>query len=153
MAFEIRIVLKRFNSRLLAEEMKASILPIISGQVVGFDEIDRFEAAPATAPKLVTRRRKSDGTYNEDFAEPGELRFEFSVELTAAFDLVLDNLLLAHDSTLRTADQQRQEQDETDLDTLVANFPNWDSFNNTQRNSFLKLLSRVVLRRARNASF
>jgi len=94
MAFETRIILKRFNPKLLAEEMKASILPVISGQVAGFDEIDHFEVAPATAPKLITRRRKKDGTYDEDFAEPGELRFEFSVELTAALDLVLDNLLL-----------------------------------------------------------
>jgi len=153
MAAETRIVLKRFNQRLLVEEMTASVLPVVSGQLAGFDDVNRFEYAPATAPKLITRRRNQDGSYTEDFAEPGELRFEFSAPLSVAENIALDDLLLAHDATQRTLDQQRQGQDETDLNTLVTNFPNWDSFNNTQRNNFLKVLARVVLREARNAPF
>ena len=151
MPTEKRVVLKDFNRDVLHQELTASPLPFVDAQLSGFERVGPFVGVPRAEPKLVTRRRLPDGTYFEDWAPPGELRFEFSVELSVAEALALDDLLAAHTPTQRTTKQQRREQDETDLDMLITNFPNWDSFTAAQRNNFLKALSRVVLRKARDA--
>jgi hypothetical protein len=148
MADEVRTVLKNFNRDLLAEELVAS-LPFLGLQMYGFDRINEFEGAPRTEPRKISRVRQSDGSYSEDWAQPGEIRFQFSADLSAGEDTDLDSILAAHDSTQRTLEQQRVEQDASDWDTLVAQFPSWDSFNNTQRNNFMKLLARAVIREFR----
>ena len=122
-------------------------------QLSGFDRSSRYILVPVNEPKLITRRRNPDGSYTENWAEPGELRFKFSTELTPVEDVLLDDILAMHNSAQRTQQQQREEQDETDLDLLEANYPNWDSFTPAQRNSFLKVLSRVAIRSARNSDF
>lgn len=148
----VKTVLKNFNRDLLIEEITAA-LPLVSLQLSGFERISEFIGAPATEPKLVLRRRNPDGTYFEDFAQPGELRFDFSPDLTPAEDTILDGILSDHDSTGLTAEQTRRNQDTSDLDSLELNYPNYDAFNNTQRNNFLKTLARVVIRDARNSEF
>jgi len=153
MVSDTRTVLKNFNRDRLTEQLTSSALPFIQVHLAGFEKINQFVRAPATEPRLILRRRLRDGSYFEDFAQPGEVRFEFTIALTSAEAAALDALLSAHDATQRTADQQRIEQDDTDWNTLVANFPNWDSFNDTQRNNFLKVLARVVIREKRNATF
>ncbi len=144
MASDIRIVLKNFNRDLLIEELAASALPFITANLYGFERLNRFVGAPASAPRLIS----GDGNNpaNNDFAQPGEIRFEFTTALTIPEGTALDNLLTAHDSTQRTNEQQRQNQDQTDVDTLIANFPNFDRFSNAQFRAFVKLLARVVLR-------
>lgn len=146
MASDTRTVAKDFNRDLLIDELVASALPFISAFLAGFDRLNQFVGTPSAAPKLISK----DGVAGtSDFADPGEIRFEFTTALTVAEGTALDNLLTAHVSTDRTSEQNRDDQDQSDLDTLVANFPNWDTFTSTQRNSFLKLLSRVVIREAR----
>ena len=148
METDIRTILKNFNRDLLIEELAASSLPFIAANLYGFERINRFVGAPAAEPRLITR----DGVAGtEDFAQPGEIRFEFTTSLTVAEGTTLDNLLTGHDATQFTDEQQRQNKDETDLDALIANYPDYDSFNNQQRNKFIKTLARVVIRERRTA--
>jgi hypothetical protein len=150
MASDTRTVAKDFNRDLLLEQLAASALPFVSAFLAGFERLNRFVGTPSAAPRLITK----DGVAGtSDFAQPGEIRFEFSTALTTAEGTALDSLLTAHVSTNRTADQSRQAQDETDLDALVANFPNYDSFTNAQFRSFVKLLARVVIRDRRDPPF
>jgi len=148
---EMKVVeLKNFNRDLLREELTASALPFVSVALAGFERINQFVGAPTSEPRLVFK----DGVRNiEDFAEPGELRFEFVTALTASEEVGLGSLLLAHDSTQRTVKQQRQERDVSDLDTLVANFPSFDLFTNTQFRSFVKVLARSYIRDRRSPDY
>ena len=149
MVAETRTILKNFNRDLLIEELAASALPFIQADFSGFKRIDQYVGAPVIESRLILRKRNNDGTYLEDFAQPGEIRFEFSTALTAAEATALDSLLSAHDATQFTTEQTRENQDITDMDTLVDNYPNFDSFNNAQFRKFVKTLARVVIREHR----
>jgi len=149
MATEKKTALKNFNRDLLTEELSASPLPFLKAHPYGFDRINRYEGAPRTEDRIVSRVRQPDGSYVEDRAAPGEIRFEFSSALRAAQDTQLDNLIAAHDSTQRTAEQNREGRDEADMDWLIANYPNVDTLNNAQLCRFVKRLARVVIRERR----
>lgn len=150
MASETRTVAKNFNRDLLTEELSASALPFVSAFLAGFDRLNQFVGTPSAAPKLIAK----DGVAGtSDFAQPGEIRFEFLTALTVPQGAILDALLNSHDSTNQTDEQTRGNQDQSDMDTLVANFPNFDSFTNAQFRSFVKLLARVVIREARQPPF
>ena len=148
MAQDTRTVLKNFNRDLLNEELVASALPFLQVELSGFERINQFVGAPTTEPRLISRRLVDpvNKTYVEDFAQPGELRFEFSIALSGPEGAMLDSLLTAHDVTQRTAEQQRVRQEETDLDTLIVQFPNVQTMNNSQLRQYVKLLARVYLR-------
>jgi len=149
MADEVRTVLKDFNRELLTEELvAASALPFESVSLAGFVRLGDFRGTPAPGPRTISEDKVNNII---DTAQPGELRFVFTTALTGPQGTALDLLLVAHDSLTHTAEQDRLNQDQSDLDTLEATFPSWDSFNNTQRNSFLKVLSRVVIREARKS--
>lgn len=151
MADEVRTTLKDYNRDLVTEELVGSGLPFETVFLAGFVRgSNRFIGTPSPGPKLITR----DGVANtEDFAQPGEIRFVFTTALTVGEAAALDTLLAAHVSTVHTAEQDRVNQDKTDLDALETNFPNFDSFDNTQFRSFVKVLSRVVIREARKSAF
>ncbi len=149
MAPDVRTILKNFNRDLLTEELSASALSFIQLELSGFERINRFVGAPTTEPRQVSRIRQPDGSYVTDFAQPGEIRFEFSAALTAVQGPALDGLLAVHDATQRTSEQQRIKQDNADLDALIANFPNFDGFNNAQFRNFVKVLARSYIRERR----
>ena len=102
-----RTVLKNLNKALLEEELKASSLPFILLDLVGFGRVigNKYESAPATEQQFVTSRLLADKTYFKDFADPGELRIQLIKELTTSEDIILDDLLTAHVSTQRTTEQ------------------------------------------------
>lgn len=150
MADEVRTVLKNFNRDLLTEELAASVLPFESLFLAGFEKLNPFVGTPTAAPRLISR----DGVSGvEDFADPGEIRFVFTSALTVPQGAILDGLLNSHDATQHTTDQDNQQQDETDLTILEAAWPNWTTFTPTQKDDFLRRLSRVVLREARQSDF
>ena len=150
MVDETRTVQKDFNRDLLREQLTGSALPFESLHLAGFVRLGRFRGTPAPGPRVIS----SDGVAGtQDIAQPGEIRFVFRTALTAGEGAVLDSLLANHVSTNRTARQSRLQQDEDDFDQLESLFPNYDSFNNGQFRSFVKLLARVVIRERRNSSF
>ncbi len=150
MADEVRTVLKNFNRDLLREELTASALPYESLHLAGFIRLNQAVGTPAPADVVITRKRETDGSYTEDLAAPGEIRFVFTTALTGAEGTALDALLTAHDSTDRTQEQNRQIQDNDDVDTLVAQYANYDSFTDAQFKQYVKLLARVAIRAARS---
>ena len=151
MADEVRTVLKDFNRDLLNEELvAASSLPFESVFLAGFVRLGDFRGTPSPGPRTIFEDKVNNII---DTAQPGEIRFVFTTALTGPQGTALDLLLVTHDPLQHTAEQDRINQDQTDLDQLEALFPGWDSFNNSQRNDFLKLLSRVVIREARKSPF
>ncbi len=116
MTSEIRIVLKNFNRDLLIEELSASALPFILANLYGFERINRFVGAPRTEARAIV----TDHGVVTDQAEPGEIRFEFATDLTTAEDAALDALLASHNSTQRTAEQNRETKDESDVDFAIT---------------------------------
>ena len=151
MAVEIRTVLKDFNLALLEEELTASTLPTVSVFLAGFVRAtDPNIGTPASAPRVVTR----DGVAGTvDTAQPGEIRFTFRNPLTVAEGVVLDGVLTAHVATGKTTEQTRIDQDETDLDTLETDFPNFDTFTDAQFKAFVKVLARSYIRDRRASPF
>lgn len=150
MARELRTTLKDYNRDLLIEQLVASPLPFEFLDMAGFVRLGQFIATPAPGPRVITDDKVAN---TQDIAQPGEIRFVFTIALTVGQDVDLDTLLTNHVSTLHTVDQDRLNQDQTDLDLLETNFPNFDTFDNTQFRSFVKVLSRVVIREARNSDF
>lgn len=150
MADDVRTTLKDYNRDLLNEELVASALPFESVFLAGFVRLGSFRGTPAPGPRTIFEDKVNNIL---DEAQPGEIRFVFTTALTGPQGTALDLLLVTHDSLQHTAEQDRENQDQTDLDTLEATFPGWDSFNTSQRNSFLKVLSRVVIREARKSPF
>ena len=151
MASEVRTVLKDFNRDLLGEELSASVLPFESAFLAGFVRKgnSRFVGEPAPGPKVITEDKVA-GTVDE--AQPGEIRFEFTTALTVAQGAILDGLLNSHDSTARTDDQLRQNQDVADYVALETQFPNIDTMTDAQFRSYVSTLARVVIRENRNAA-
>jgi hypothetical protein len=150
MADEVRTTLKDYNRDLLIEQLVAAPLPFESLFLAGFVRLGKFRGTPAPGPRVVAEDKVAN---TQDIAQPGEIRFVFTTALTVGEAAALDTLLANHVSTDHTASQDRLNQDQTDLDALEANFPNWDTFTNTQRQNFLKTLSRVVIREARKSAF
>lgn len=150
MADEVRTTLKDYNRDLLIEELVAAPLPFESVDMAGFVRSGNFIATPAPGPRVITDDKVAN---TQDIAQPGEIRFVFTTALTVGEGAALDTLLTNHVSTVHTAEQDRLNQDNTDLDTLETNFPNFDTFTDAQFRSFVKVLSRVVIREARKSAF
>ncbi len=148
MADETRTVLKDFNRDLLIEELLASIVPFETLDMAGFVRQGQFIATPAPGPRVIAEDRVAN---TQDIAQPGEIRFVVTSVLSGVEAAALDAALSSHVSTVRTAEQSREEQDNTDLNTLEIQFPNFDSFDNTQFRNYTKLLARVVIRQARQS--
>ncbi len=150
MADEVRTTLKDYNRDLLIEELVAAPLPFESLDLAGFVRLGDFRGTPAPGPRVIVDDKVAN---TQDIAQPGEIRFVFTTALTVGEGAALDTLLTNHVSTVHTADQDRLNQDVTDLDELELAFPNWTSFNATQKDNFLRRLSRVVIREARKSAF
>ena len=150
MADEVRTTLKDYNRDLLIEQLVAAPLSFESLDMAGFVRLGNFIATPAPGPRVITDDKVAN---TQDIAQPGEIRFVFTTALTVGEGAALDTLLTNHVSTVHTADQDRLNQDVTDLDELEAAFPNWTSFNATQKDNFLRRLSRGVIRAARKSAF
>ena len=149
MADETRTIQKDFNGRLLTRELNQSALPFETVELAGFVRKNEFESEPAPAPRVIVDDKVAN---TQDIAAVGELRFVFTTALTGPQGTTLDTLLTDHVATDRTPRQTRRDRDTTQLDTLEADWPNWDTFTAPQKDAFLKKLSRLVIRRARNSA-
>ncbi len=125
-----RVALKDFNPGGLLAELLALALPL---RGVGFDGFDlvikQRHVTPAPAPKVVGR----DKGVPIDTAAVGEVRLHANRALTAPEDIALDAALAAHDQTVLSAEQVRQDTDESDIDGVLA----------TGRQEFLDVLGRL----------
>jgi hypothetical protein len=139
----IVIAIKTINAAKLLEELLA-VAPVQSVTWAGFT---------ATTPRLydpfpeATRIVGRSSTTGDDIAQRGELRINGT--FTAPQQTAITSAVTAHVSTLLTAEQTRQDQDGSDLDTIRNAFNGWAGLNNTQRFDALRLAVRILLRRER----
>lgn len=143
----VKIALKDFNAPKLMEELNATGLPITS---IGWSGFDRPDPRRYT-PKASRTQVGYSSSAGADFADPGEMRIATSRALTPLEDTNLTGLLTAHFATVLTAEQQRQDQDNADLNQLMVDYGNWDLLNNTQRFLVLKRALRILIRRERGS--
>jgi len=120
MATVVKISVKNFNSDKLREELEASGAGaiLISIGWPGFDQVGRIRLP--IAARRETGRSVVNGSTVLDFADPGEIRFHTTRDLTGPEDTALMNALTAHNALLLSAEQVRQDQDEADLDAIIA---------------------------------
>jgi hypothetical protein len=131
MPIVIKISVKDFNPDRLREQLAAAGAGAILDSLgwAGFDRVSDRRYTPKPARTLIGVS-VSNGQRIEDFADPGELRFTFSRDLTPGENDQLDTLLANHDHTQLSAEQVRQDQDEADLDSIIA----------TERDAFIAAL-------------
>jgi len=150
----VKISVKDFNPDKLREELAASgagsILVGLSW--AGFNRISERRYTPKPAREMVGSSI-NNGVRIEDFADPGELRFTITRDLTQPEDDALVTLLSNHNFTTLSAEQVRQDQDEADLTAILATERDqfiadvqalgaivtaWDGQNTTQRQAATK---------------
>ena len=141
MAEVIKIAVKNLNLPLLFEEIVAVGLTQRGLLVAGFTNTSRDQYTP-----LATRTEIARSGGVPDFADPGELRFQFGRALTGAEDTALVGVLTAHDATVRTSDQDNKQADEDSVDPFVANYRNWATLTATEKDDNARELTRAVAR-------
>lgn len=119
----VKIVNKPLNLDRLADELAP--LRAITTRVdwYGFERQDARTMVPIPA-----RRKVGEANGVLDFADPGEIRFHLTRDLTAQEEAALDAALAAHDAKALSAEQVREDRDESDLDQLLAGLANFDTF-------------------------
>jgi hypothetical protein len=117
MVVAVRISAKDFNDDKLQEELAQASLPIQGITWAGFIRSGERLHTPFPEASRVVGTSSSDG---DDVALRGGLRFSIPSPLTPTEDTSLDSVLAAHNSATLAAEQVRQNQDNTDLDTLLA---------------------------------
>lgn len=142
-----RTALKDFNPTGLLESLAA--LPLTGLGFDGFDKVTGRHVIPAGAPKVVA----TSAGVPTDTAGVGEVRLHVSRALTAQEDTDLDAALAAHDQAVLTGEQGREDQDEADIDNILATeeqefkdvlnrlqvvVAGWDAANTNQRQAATK---------------
>jgi hypothetical protein len=127
----VKIAVKDFNPDRLREQLEAGGAGAILTSLgwAGFDRVSDRQYTPKPARTLVGVS-VSNGQRIEDFADPGELRFALTRDLTPQEDDQLTTLLANHDHTQLSDGQVRADQDEADLDAIIA----------TERDAFIAAL-------------
>jgi len=167
MATVTKIAIKNFNPDRLREELAAAGAGAL---LTGIGWAGFTGAGRLYTPAGVTReigRSVVNGVTVVDTAVNGELRFYTTRDLTGPEDTALTNVLTAHNSLLLSAEQVRQDQDEADLDAILATeraafiaaLAAWDGQTTAQRFvaskamfTTLGKLMRFLLRRERGAA-
>jgi len=148
MALLLRTLLKDFNPDRLSDEVATAGLPSLSFSMRGFEQ----RGARLYTPAVARRRVGYSSSTGDDFADPGELHIAPSRDLTVPETITLDATLTAHNAALLSAEQVRQDQDETDFaallaterQTYLANLQAWDGMNTAQRAVATKEMFQII---------
>jgi hypothetical protein len=153
MAVVIIVKSKNFNPDRLREELEtAGLVALLTGiSWAGFERATPRSYVPAAARRIVGRY-VSNGVTTIDEADPGELRFSTTRDLSPAEATTLSGAVDAHDAARLSAEQGRQDQDETDLDALLAteraafltNLQDWDGMNSTAKMAAAKQNFQII---------
>ncbi len=141
MADVTKFAIKRINLPLLLDELQAVGLGSPGLLMAGFQSIQRQRYDP-----LAVRTEIGRSGDTVDFADPGELRFQFRDPLSIAQDADLDAALLAHDATQNSTGQQQKQDDQDAVPALVSNYQNWGTLTDAQKDNNHKQLTRLVAR-------
>ena len=140
----LRILTKSVNKELLIEELVTAGVKPDSIMWAGFAKGGRV-VSPNPGPLVVGRRQDAStrGVEVLDTAVGGELRFKYDAPPN---EIILDAVLVAHDSTQITVEQDRQDVDATEGSALTQMYKDWDGSTLTQRQDILKRMLRVLAR-------
>ncbi len=143
MVTTIKIANKNINLELLFEELGIAVPATSFGLLMaGFHKLNTRVYEPnATTQVIATSTGQPDDT-----ADPGELRFKHSVVLTAPAEAALDATLTAHDGSQTTAEQDRQDLDNTEAAQLLLDFNIFDGMTELQRLVVYKRMLRAIVR-------
>ncbi|MCK5652550.1 MAG: hypothetical protein KAJ42_14275 [Gemmatimonadetes bacterium] len=137
----VKIADKNLNLSLLLDQIRAAGLTQEGLLVAGFEHVGSQRYRPFTVRTVIG---KSGDV--EDFADPGELRFRFPDPLTGAEDTALDGVLTAHDATQSSSDQQNKQADQDAIAPLVANYRDWATLTDAQKDNNARQVTRLVAR-------
>ncbi len=143
MADVVKTVVKDFNPALLEEELNATVVPTRDTFFAGFVR-SQTDSNVATPQARTVFEDRVSGVKDE--AAAGEIRFTFRNALTTAEDTALDTALTAHVATGTTSEQDRIDQDATDLDQLITDLPNIATMTDVQFKDHVERLTRVLVR-------
>jgi hypothetical protein len=145
----VEFYVKTFNEQLLYEQLQTAFGTRWTG--VGWPGF-QDEASGLREPKTETTvvgTLDVGGSVVETTAEPGELHIKVADDFTTTEEGDLTTLLVDHDHTQTTGEQDRRAQDQDDLDTLFAAYQNWDTLTDAQFKGAMKIFLRVTYRRFR----
>lgn len=148
MATLVKFMNKDLNFERLREEMSVAILPVSFGSLIaGFTQVNKRLYEPFLSTQVISSSTDPGGGLDiTDSADPGELRFNFDPDLTAAQETTLDGVLTAHDATNLSTNQQNKDTDIAAIAPLVSNYQNWGSLTPAQKDNNQRQLTRLVAR-------
>lgn len=142
MVTTVKTANKNINLSKLMEELTGAGFTSFGITMAGFNQLnDRIYQPNATTKVISTSTGQPDVT-----AEPGEFHLKTDAALSGAEDTALDGVLTTHDDTVLTAEQTRQDVDNTDSQLLLNEYENWDSLDATQKAVAQKRLTRLTVR-------
>ena len=134
---------KNINPGRLHDELEQSTIGLPNGiKWAGFTSPNARVYEPFTETRVIaTSTGQPDVT-----ADPGELHFRYDPELTGVQEDVLEQLLLDHDHTQLSRQQQNEDSDAAAIAPLINNYQNWGSLNAAAKDNNHRQLTRLVAR-------
>lgn len=137
---------KNFNPEKLDEELVSGlgVGRIYGKNWFGFHRLSKRILEPNSATEQYGTM--ADGT--QLFADPGELHIHVPEDFSAAEETTLSSILTAHDFSLLTAEQQRQDVDVADWQALRNNYADYrdGNLNPANRLIYEGKMARLLLR-------
>ncbi len=138
----IKIVNKNLNISKLWEELEAAGFSDFGLLMAGFHQLSDGIYEPNAGQKVIATSTGQP----DDIAEAGELRFKTAIALSGAEETTLEGVYTAHDFSIKTDEQTRQDTDIAELDQLLIDYGNYDGMNAGQKDVVIKRMMRLLLR-------
>jgi len=145
MVTTIKTANKNLNFPKLMEELNVIPFTEFGLLMAGFHKLNVAVFEPNAGTQVISSSTVG-GVVTENTAEPGELRFRTDDVIDGATDTAIDAVLTAHDFTIKTAEQDRQDTDSAQVIQLKDDFNNWDGMDATQRDVVTKRMLRSLVR-------
>lgn len=142
MVTTIKIVHKNLNLSKLWEELITAGFSNFGLLMAGFHQIENSIYEPNASQQVIATSTGQP----DDIAEVGELRLKTPIALSGAEETTLDGVYAAHDFSIKTDEQNRQDKDIEDIDQLLIDYNNYDSMTTEQKDVVIKRMMRLLLR-------
>ena len=144
----VKFMNKDMNHERLREELEVAGVPPQAGLLVaGFTRINSRLYEPFLTTQIIsTATDPAGGPDITNSAQPGELRFDYTPDLTEPQETTLDGVLTVHDATNLSTGQQNDDTDIAAIAPLVDNYNNWGSLTLAQKDNNHRQLTRLVAR-------
>lgn len=145
----VKIAGGNVNPEKFGEELASSLGIQFSVTFAGFKQspTDPHVMIRNSGKEIIGRRKDSTGN-TFDLADPGEIRFLTESPLTPAENTTLDGLVSAHDPTVKSREQRREDNDAVALAIVTDNLKaaNWAGLTNGQKTETLRRACQLLFR-------